>query len=148
VISAATHEAPYVLDGLLHHGTGLAIDTHYTDTGGATDHVFALCRMLGYRFCPRLRDFPDRRLAAFEPTSHYPSLKPLTLARYRAIDIMRSNAARHALAHDESSIPELVAPESKLDLGDRQALMRCLKTLPEEQCRCIVLAYCDGYSRE
>jgi TnpA family transposase len=63
VISAATHEAPYVLDGLLHHGTGLAIDTHYTDTGGTTDHVFALCRMLGYRFCPRLRDFLDRRLA-------------------------------------------------------------------------------------
>ncbi|EIZ79405.1 putative Tn3 family transposase, partial [Novosphingobium sp. Rr 2-17] len=50
VISAATHEAPYVLDGLLHHGTGLEIDTHYTDTGGATDHVFALCRMLCFRF--------------------------------------------------------------------------------------------------
>lgn len=61
VISAATHEAPYVLDGLLHHGTGLEIDMHYTDTGGATDHVFALCRMLGFRFSPRLRNFPDRR---------------------------------------------------------------------------------------
>jgi TnpA family transposase len=77
VISAATHEAPYVLDGLLHHGTNLAIDTHYTDTGGASDHIFALCRMLGFRFCPRLRDFPDRRFAAFEPVSHYPMLKPL-----------------------------------------------------------------------
>jgi len=88
VISAATHEAPYVLDGLLHHGTGLAIDTHYADTGGASDHVFALCRMLGYRFCPRLRDFPDRRLAAFEPTSHYPSLKPLMGARFKA-DVIR-----------------------------------------------------------
>ena len=53
VISAATHEAPYVLDRLLHHGTGLEIDTHYTDTGGATDHVFALCRMLGFWLCPR-----------------------------------------------------------------------------------------------
>jgi Tn3 transposase DDE domain/Domain of unknown function (DUF4158) len=42
VVSAATHEAPYVLDGLLHHDTALAIDTHYVDTGGATDHVFAL----------------------------------------------------------------------------------------------------------
>jgi TnpA family transposase len=36
IISAATHEAPYVLDGLLHHGSGLEIGTHYTDTGGAT----------------------------------------------------------------------------------------------------------------
>jgi hypothetical protein len=25
---------------LLHHGTLLKIDTHYTDTGGASDHVF------------------------------------------------------------------------------------------------------------
>src|SRR3546814_5171421 len=61
VISAATHEAPYVLDGPTNHGTDLKIAEHYTDTGGATDHVFALCAMLGFRFCPRLRDFPDRR---------------------------------------------------------------------------------------
>src|SRR3546814_2421470 len=47
VISAATHEAPYVLDGLTSHGTDLRIVKHYTDTGGATDHVFALCAMLG-----------------------------------------------------------------------------------------------------
>ena len=56
VVSAATHEAPYLLDGLLHHGTRLEIDTYYTDTGGATDHIFALCRMLGFRFSPRLRE--------------------------------------------------------------------------------------------
>ena len=79
VISAATHEAPYVLDGLLHHGTGLEIDTHYTDTGGATDPVFALCRMLGFRYCPRLRDFPDRRMACIEAPGQYLSLKPLLL---------------------------------------------------------------------
>jgi len=90
VISAATHEAPYVLDGLLHHGTGLAIDTHYTDTGGATDHLFALCRMLGYRFCPRLRDFPDRRLASFEPVSHYPSLKSIMGKRVK-VDVIRDH---------------------------------------------------------
>jgi TnpA family transposase len=52
VISAATHEAPYVLDGLLHHGSSLAIDTHYTDTGGASDHIFALCRMLVFGSVP------------------------------------------------------------------------------------------------
>ena len=90
VISAATHEAPYVLDGLLHHGSGLEIGTHYTDTGGATDHVFALCHMLGYRFCPRLRDFPDRRFAIFEPASLYPSLKPLMGGRVKA-DVIRAH---------------------------------------------------------
>jgi Tn3 transposase DDE domain-containing protein len=32
VMSATSHEAPYVLDGLMHHGTALRIGTHYTDT--------------------------------------------------------------------------------------------------------------------
>ena len=90
VISAATHEAPYVLDGLLHHGTGLEIDTHYSDTGGATDHVFALCRMLGFRFCPRLRDFHDRRMGCIEAPGHYPSLKPLMGTRVK-VDVIREH---------------------------------------------------------
>ena len=73
-----------------HHGTSLAIDTHYTDTGGATDHLFALCRLLGYRFCPRLRDFPDRRLASFEPGSHYLSLKSIMGKRVK-VDVIRDH---------------------------------------------------------
>jgi TnpA family transposase len=84
VISAATHEAPYVLDGLLHHGTSLGIAEHYTDTGGATDHVFALCAMLGLRFCPRLRDFPDRRLASLAPPATYSGIQSLIGKRIRA----------------------------------------------------------------
>ena len=90
VISAATHEAPYVLDGLLHHGSSLPIAEHYTDTGGATDHVFALCAMLGFRFCPRLRDFPDRRLVAINPPSAYPGLAPLLGKRLRT-DVVRDH---------------------------------------------------------
>jgi TnpA family transposase len=90
VISAATHEAPYVLDGLLHHGTGLNIDTHYVDTGGASDHVFILSAMLDFRFCPRLRDFPDRRLASIEPPSCYPELQPL-LGRRIKMDVIREH---------------------------------------------------------
>jgi hypothetical protein len=62
---------------LLHHGTLLRIDTHYTDTGGATDHVFALCTLLGFRFCPRLRDLPERKLACIVPASTYPHQQPL-----------------------------------------------------------------------
>ena len=69
VMSATSHEAPYVLDGLMHHGTALRIGTHYTDTGGASDHVFILCAMLGFRFCPRLRDLPERKLATIEPAT-------------------------------------------------------------------------------
>lgn len=89
VISAATHEAPYVLDGLTSHGTDLNITEHYTDTGGATDHVFALCAMLGFRFCPRLRDFPDRRLIPIEQASVYPFIASLLGKRIRT-DVIRA----------------------------------------------------------
>ena len=84
VMSATNHEAPYVLDGLLHHGTQLNIDTHYTDTGGASDHVFILCAMLGIQFCPRLRDLPDRKLACIEPAGRHPDLQPLMGRRIKA----------------------------------------------------------------
>ena len=62
LISATAAEAPHVLDGLLLHGSELDISEHYTDTAGATDHVFALSHLLGYRFAPRIRDLADRRL--------------------------------------------------------------------------------------
>jgi TnpA family transposase len=90
VISAATHEAPYVLDGLLHHGTNLPIAEHYTDTGGATDHVFALCAMLGFRFCPRLRDFQDRRLVSIAPPSAYPRLAAIMGRKVRG-DVVKEH---------------------------------------------------------
>jgi TnpA family transposase len=38
----------------------LQIEEHYTDTAGFTDHVFALCHLLGFRFAPRLRFFGTR----------------------------------------------------------------------------------------
>jgi hypothetical protein len=38
VMSATSHEAPYVLDGLMHHGTALRIGTHYVDTGGSSGY--------------------------------------------------------------------------------------------------------------
>src|SRR3546814_4291053 len=62
VIATTAGEAPYVLDGLLYHQTGLTIEEHYTDTGGASDHVFGLMPFFGYRFAPRLRDIRERRL--------------------------------------------------------------------------------------
>lgn len=90
VMSATSHEAPYVLDGLMHHGTGLRIGTHYTDTGGASDHVFILCAMLGFRFCPRLRDLPDRKLATLEPAAAYKGLAPL-IGRRVKIEVIREH---------------------------------------------------------
>jgi TnpA family transposase len=79
VISATMSEAPYVLDGLLHHvhQTDLRISEHYTDTAGATDHVFGLCHLLGYRFAPRIKDLKDRKLYAIEKPANWPMLVSL-----------------------------------------------------------------------
>ena len=61
VIAATANEAPHVLDGLLYHQSSLVINEHYTDTGGFSDHVFAMCRLLGFLFAPRIRDLKDKR---------------------------------------------------------------------------------------
>src|SRR3546814_12663600 len=44
--------------------------------------------MLGVRFCPRLRDFPDRRLPSIAPVAAYPFIAPLLGKRIRT-DIIR-----------------------------------------------------------
>ena len=62
VIDASARDATFVLDGLLDHSTELEIQEHYTDTAGFTDHVFALCHLLGFRFAPRIRSLTDYRL--------------------------------------------------------------------------------------
>ncbi len=79
VITATQSEAPYVLDGLHHHThqTDLRIAEHYTDTAGATDHVFGLCHLLGYGFAPRIKDLKDRKLYTIEKPGTYPLLEPL-----------------------------------------------------------------------
>jgi TnpA family transposase len=79
VIAATVSEAPYVLDGLMHHvhQTDLRIREHYTDTAGATDHVFGLCCLLGFQFAPRIKDLKDRKLYTIERPVTYPLLEPL-----------------------------------------------------------------------
>jgi TnpA family transposase len=52
--------------------------------------VFALCAMLGFRFCPRLRDFPDRKLACIAPTTIYKDLQTLLGRRIRT-DVIRGH---------------------------------------------------------
>ncbi len=51
-ISSTVRDATHVLDGLLNHQTDLQIEEHYTDTSGYTDHIFALCHLLGFRLRP------------------------------------------------------------------------------------------------
>jgi len=68
-IPATVNEAPYILDGLLMNEVGRKIKEQYADTGGFTDHVFAVTALLSYRFIPRIRDLPSKRLYLFDPTT-------------------------------------------------------------------------------
>ena len=66
-----------MLDGLLENNTILKIRDHTTDTGGYTEHIFALCHLLGYRFMPRIRDLKDQQLYAVNKENHYGEIQTL-----------------------------------------------------------------------
>jgi TnpA family transposase len=81
VIPATVSEAPYILDGLLMNDAGRRVRQHFADTGGFTDHVFAACALLGYRFAPRIRDLPQKRFYAFTPNATPPMCERWSAAR-------------------------------------------------------------------
>jgi len=83
-------DATHVLDGLLYHDTSLDIEEHYTDTAGFTDHVFALCHLLGFRFAPRIRDLKEKNLFYADKSILKTNLKPLLGERLR-LDVIRDN---------------------------------------------------------
>ena len=89
-IPATVNEAPYILDGLLMTRAGRRIREQYADTGGFTDHVFAVTSLLGYRFIPRIRDLPSKRLHVFEPRRVPKPLTGLTGNKIREDVIVRN----------------------------------------------------------
>lgn len=98
-IPATVNEAPYILDGLLMTGAGQNIREQYADTGGFTDHVFAVTALLGFQFIPRIRDLPSKRLYLFDPAACPKELKGLIGGRIKEPlitanwpDILRSAA--------------------------------------------------------
>jgi TnpA family transposase len=82
-IPATVNEAPYILDGLLMNETGRRIEEQYADTGGFTDHVFAVTALLSYRFIPRIRDLPSKRLYLFDPAAAPTELRGLVGGKTR-----------------------------------------------------------------
>jgi TnpA family transposase len=71
VISTSEREALHVIDALCNHETDLDIREHYTDTHGYTEHVFALCALLGFRFAPRIANLMEQRLFHFGKANNY-----------------------------------------------------------------------------
>ena len=83
-IIGTNEEALYVVDALCHHESDLHIQEHYTDTGGASDQVFALTALLGFRFAPRLRDALSYRLYLVDEVGEYGSLNTLQFSQVNA----------------------------------------------------------------
>ncbi len=76
-IDDEARETLRVIDALCHHETDFDLQEHYTDTGGVTYHVFALCMMLGFRFAPRIRSITEQYLFTVEPITIAEPLKNL-----------------------------------------------------------------------
>ena len=128
VIAATASEAPHVLDGLLYHQTELQIAEHYTDTGGATDHIFGLCHLLGFRFAPRLRDIKDRRLYLLPGILPDPIIAPLVGGTIDA-------------AHTEAHWDELLRLTTSIHAGTvtASAMLRRLAAFPRQNGLAIAL---------
>ncbi len=70
-----------MLSGILDNDTDLAIREHTSDTNGFTEHLFALCALLGIDFMPRLKDLPDQVLSRIDRDADHGDLKPLFRGR-------------------------------------------------------------------
>jgi TnpA family transposase len=110
-----------VLDGLLYQQTGLTIEEHYTDTGGASDHVFGLMPFFGYRFAPRLRDIKERRLHLLPGQEAGPLLAGMT-------------GEPIALGHVAAHWDELLrfATSIRTGTGTASAMLRRLSAYPRQ----------------
>lgn len=90
LIAATASEALHVLDALLYHQSEVVSRRHHTDGGGDSDHVFALCSLLGFEFTPRIPDLKHRRLYSFSKPSAYPTLEPMIAGRVN-VDLIRAH---------------------------------------------------------
>ncbi len=70
IISAAEHEAHYVIDGLMHNEV-IKSDIHSTDTGGYSEILFGAMYLLGFAFAPRIKNFAKCQLYAFQKRKGY-----------------------------------------------------------------------------
>jgi hypothetical protein len=76
----------------------LPLQELYTDTRGASDHVFGLCHMLGFRFVPRMRDLALRKLGRIERTLFTLDWLEQPALRRACQAGLNKGEARHALA--------------------------------------------------
>jgi len=89
--------------------------------------------------------------ATYAPEAGQPLTWLASVARYRAIDVVRRRREIAIGSSEEGddwveSIVDL--RDGEAELIDRDRLRHCLGRLEEAQRTCLVLAYCEGFSRE
>ena len=73
VINVSQRESGYVIDGLLDNET-VKSSIHSSDTHGYTEIIFGLTDILGFNFGPRIKNFKNQYLYAFNTPRHYHGL--------------------------------------------------------------------------
>jgi len=84
------------------------------------------------------------RAADYRPDKGRPLTWMASIARYRAIDFIRSEG-RHRSEHGDETLALLADERARQVLGGAR-LEECLNELESGQRQCILLSYCEGYS--
>jgi len=88
---------------------------------------------------------------AYRPEAGPPLPWICTIARNRAIDSVRRTVERQGPERDDGEdwVARLIDPhDGEAEFMDRSALLACLGRLDPVHRDCVVLAYCEGRSRE
>ena len=89
--------------------------------------------------------------SGYSPDVARPMTWLISIARYRAIDVARTKREVLPGPTEDGEAWMSFVPDprnSEAQIVNRDALYRCLSQLEETHRHCIVLAYCEGYSRE
>ncbi len=98
------------------------------DTGGATDQVFALCYLLGFRFAPRFRNFKDRKLYLLPGMKSLPIMAPFIGGTIKA-------------GHIVENWPEILRLATSIKAGTTtaSAILKSLSAYPRQNGLAIAL---------
>lgn len=90
-----------------------------------------------------------QRAGTYDPLAAPPLAWLGAIARHKAIDRIRQDKAARLTQADENWFERLAdLRDGEADLARRDALAHCLDTVEAAQRDCLVLAYCEGWSRE
>ena len=84
----------------------------------------------------------------FSPEAGQPMAWLSAIARNRAIDRIRSEKVERSRTGEDDGVLERLAAPVGGDVVMQESLRVCLSKLDEEARRCVILAYCSGFSRE